>query len=517
MLSRVRKRRQMKKVGLICVGLSLIAAVLYGYTLESEAAGEILYASSCAQEEIQALIDQAEDGDTIVVPEGVCTWQTSTANVPAVLVSGKSITLQGAGFDKTVIFDGTGDLCFQEPLRVMDTDGFRITGFTFRGMKRRSSAEPAIKIENSNKNWRIDHVKFDGSDQEPETEGRGLMVGGTGVIDHSVFINVRQGVAVFGDGDASWERPLSLGTGEAVYIEDCLFEYGEDRPNDGALDAYGGARYVFRYNTVINARVGHHGLDSGGYRAPHSFEIYHNTITMTITNSWYATRYRGGTGIVFDNTFIGNFNENITIGVVYYRSCCEVSHTNCSNWGRCDANPDLFCSATWQPCALDSDCPSGETCSRILDGHLDETGYPCRDQTGRTTDQDGDGIQDLAPLYEWGNTVNGNDADISLNDPWSCANPSMSDHLQEGRDFYNDTQMPGYTPYSYPHPLAVDSIDADLNEDGEVDILDLQLCVNVSLGKEIRPEVVNRADLNRDGEVNLEDVKMIGNVILGFS
>jgi hypothetical protein len=75
--------------------------------------------------------------------------------------------------------------------------------------------------------------------------------------------------------------------------------------------------------------------------------------------------------------------------------------------------------------------------------------------------------------------------------------------------------MPGYNPYSYPHPLALDSVDADLNGDGEVNILDLQLCVNVSLGVELRPDIVSKADLNRDGKVDLEDVRMIANIIVG--
>ena len=30
----------------------------------------------------------------------------------------------------------------------------------------------------------------------------------------------------------------------------------------------------------------------------------------------------------------------------------------------------------------------------------------------------------------------------------------MTYHIQENRDFYNDTPRPGYTPYVYPHPLT---------------------------------------------------------------
>jgi hypothetical protein len=64
-----------------------------------------------------------------------------------------------------------------------------------------------------------------------------------------------------------------------------------------------------------------------------------------------------------------------------------------------------------------------------------------------------DGIQDYAPLYEWDNTANGKDADITTNDPWGCSSPSMQDHLKDGRDYKNDERMPGYLPLAYPHPL----------------------------------------------------------------
>ncbi|MCK4576539.1 T9SS type A sorting domain-containing protein, partial [candidate division WOR-3 bacterium] len=29
-------------------------------------------------------------------------------------------------------------------------------------------------------------------------------------------------------------------------------------------------------------------------------------------------------------------------------------------------------------------------------------------------------------------------------------------HIQSGRDYFDNTQKPGYTPYTYPHPLITD-------------------------------------------------------------
>jgi hypothetical protein len=56
--------------------------------------------------------------------------------------------------------------------------------------------------------------------------------------------------------------------------------------------------------------------------------------------------------------------------------------------------------------------------------------------------------QELEPTYVWGNTINGNPAGVTIhNCPGSCA------HIKEGRDYLLFAK-PGYTPFTYPHPLT---------------------------------------------------------------
>jgi hypothetical protein len=384
----------------------------------------VIQASSCAAVDVRAAVAAADDGDTVAVPAGECVWRCPSAMNPAVSISGKRIVLRGAGAGTTVITDSTGT-AFREVALLVESQGgkpFRVTGFTFKGMRRGSSTAPGIHVSSGSRGWRIDHCTLDATG----TRGRGIVAGGSGVIDHCTFVNTYQGVAVFGDGDQSWAAPLSPGTADAVYVESCVFDY--DEPYDGALDAYGGARYVFRHNTVTNTNLGHHGFDSGNYRSTLSHEIYGNTFLADRARIWCVFRSRGGTGVLFDNVATGDIGAGYLL--VNYRTCCmcddpEHCHTTCSSWGRCDGtNP--------------------------LDGNEDASGYPCKDQVGRGTDQS------LEPVYEWNNTVNGEDADIAVNDPWGCSGPSMADHIKEGRDFYNDTPRPGYTPYPYPHPLTLD-------------------------------------------------------------
>ena len=56
---------------------------------------------------------------------------------------------------------------------------------------------------------------------------------------------------------------------------------------------------------------------------------------------------------------------------------------------------------------------------------------------------------------------------------------------------------------------------ADLNLDGGVDVLDVQLCVNVFLGTETDPGIVSRADVNGDSAVDVLDVQLVVNQFLG--
>jgi len=54
----------------------------------------------------------------------------------------------------------------------------------------------------------------------------------------------------------------------------------------------------------------------------------------------------------------------------------------------------------------------------------------------------------------------------------------------------------------------------DINQDGQVNVLDVQLCVNVFLGSQTDAGIVARADVNGDGSVNVLDVQAIVNTYL---
>lgn len=111
------------------------------------------------------------------------------------------------------------------------------------------------------------------------------------------------------------------------------------------------------------------------------------------------------------------------------------------------------------------------TVQQAYDGNTDSTGYPCIDQVGMGqsrvyTDRNlpGNDVTPVpilpannvpSPLYCWNNTVESGGAPSTI----GCfASFFSTDTIIEGRDFFNSTsttiQKPGYTPFTYPHPLV---------------------------------------------------------------
>jgi len=75
------------------------------------------------------------------------------------------------------------------------------------------------------------------------------------------------------------------------------------------------------------------------------------------------------------------------------------------------------------------------------------------------------------------------------------------------------TAGPTDTPAATPTPISSPE-SGDLNADGMINIVDVQLCINVFLGVELDAGITTRADVNSDGSVNVLDVQQLVNTIL---
>jgi hypothetical protein len=277
-------------------------------------------AASCSQEDVQAAIDSAQDGNTVIVPAGNCTWTTphcygSSNYCAAIQIVKKSVFLQGAGVDKTIIVNRVPYTWNNLAIYVQSQAGkpVRITGFTFTDEGYTYST--AIGIDGSSKNSRIDHCKFS------KGLNRVAFNGGTeGIIDHCEFINPDVGVRINGDSNAAWSRPIIPGTNNAVFVEDNNFTLNSDfgsHQSDEMIYPQDGARPVVRYNTY-NATTytrddtpplcSSHGNWGGvapyyqDYRGQPIYEIYENKVFLNRSyNPMFGGAWRGGSVIIHNN------------------------------------------------------------------------------------------------------------------------------------------------------------------------------------------------------------------------
>ncbi len=248
----------------------------------NSAQAKTVAANSCSNSDVQAAVNSASKGDTVAVPAGSCSW-SSTVTIST------GVILQGAGIGQTNVTDTeSGGAALA--VNCSSTNFTRVTGFTF--IASADSVNGIVQFSGpigSVNSFRFDHNRIL---QNVANGQRG--VGGTGVyglIDNNTFdITVASGsiqqIAFFGSDDGSdggftpWTLPTTLGSVNAVYIEDNTFNNGSNVDED-VIDGYGGVRYVIRHNFFNGKGIGFHGTDSGNRRSLHSAEIYNNQFTKT--------------------------------------------------------------------------------------------------------------------------------------------------------------------------------------------------------------------------------------------
>src|SRR5215475_2695293 len=191
---------------LLCL---LYSTSLYATTLTSP---------TCQQTDVQNTVNSSNDGDTVIVPAGTCTWGTSAA-----LLVWKSITFQGAGVGSTIILDGGG----VSPILSLGPNNnstTRMTGFEFRDGGRVSTDFNGITnilgANQLNRSVRIDHCKFD------HLNGVAIQpTNALGVIDHNTFLFSPTRIPIYvydknwsgsggqtTTGDGAWADPTQFGT-----------------------------------------------------------------------------------------------------------------------------------------------------------------------------------------------------------------------------------------------------------------------------------------------------------------
>jgi len=482
------------------------SAILLIFLLAPALHADIHISATCSQPDVQAAVDAASDGDTVTVPPGVSTWTTR------VYINQKAVTVQGAGGVQTKIHDATDNFSNNHPFDINGVEGkpWRISGFSFTsaGLNTWDDYNIMINVRGTCKNWRVDHCTFTDVTSALETAGGSNTYG---VIDHCYFVvptsssvdypMVPTMMHIFSDNATAWTRPLALGTSQALYIEDCVFNYGDNinvrqLDNANAMHASNGGRYVFRHNYVKNTKFEQFGACTNGGRGGVSGEVYDNIFVYDL-NYPCIGGFEGGTGVCFNNT--------ATIGGSFWIPLILYDYRPCSGYGclsplnsPCDGSSPLDGNLAADPPAFGAHTGSNNaaalTCStktwttnqwanyfvwNITDGSKGRVvsntataitvtlssgtendwdtgdvfkitnGWPCYDQAGLGPNQT------LEPVYEWNNTINGANAGFTVNSGGCSVSNYQTAYFRPGRDYYADTQKPGYVPYTYPHPLTV--------------------------------------------------------------
>jgi hypothetical protein len=318
---------------IVLLEIILIAPVISSFTNTviikntGEISANTIVARSGSPQDIQAAVDAviAAGGGTVYVPEGNFTFDFSTPTSWSygVIVYG-GVNVIGAGADKTILRmtrNPTNDHSVIFALDGSNGKPIRISGIFFKGYvyDTEDYATLAIEIDNA-KDFRIDHCKFE------DFSGNAIGVGekSRGVIDHCNFDNPYKlslegagwgyGIIVWGDGQ-TWESlDHYLGKYEDVpntvaYIEDCTFKRCRH-----SIAANAGGYYVARHCTVTNPNPEHfpqietHGATGGPGLGARGFEAYDNIIIGCeyYAGGWHSVAfdYRGGGGVVFNNTII---------------------------------------------------------------------------------------------------------------------------------------------------------------------------------------------------------------------
>jgi hypothetical protein len=352
----------------------------------------------------------------------------------------------GAGIGQTVII-GNGLFSIEASV---NPASFRISNFTFTGPG--GEANEAIKITNYNstsftKGWRIDHNRFVYSNAGETMNVYGLT---WGLIDHNTwdttpggapalplyvygYLNSETGTGNSLYGTAYWNRPMSLGSDEAIYFENNTVNFALGIGQPFVFDMDFGGSIVMRYNVVHNAYIQTHSARTNG-RGGFKYEVYNNVFTDS--NARFALM-RSGSGVFFNNQVNGT-QKTIDIDSQHIPGAAAFSSA-----------PLGLCSGT-----------------NPYDGHIEPTGWPCLDQPGRGGGTTG-ANQESIPLYAWNNgtlatcATGGacnNTTFITLNGPAAdqAAYIKSTPHVHGQVDFVNNgsTPKPGYTPYVYPHPTA---------------------------------------------------------------
>jgi hypothetical protein len=492
-----------------CITAVVLLVTALIFALSRLSGATTINAKSASQSDVAAGIASAADGDTVTIPNGTATWNRT-------LKVKKGITIQGAGVGVTIIKDGvqSGQLILWTLAAGYPS---RLTGIEFQDGGRVNAINPPdgiVHVDGSNTNgstFRFDHCKWD------NLNGGAVFDTVIGVIDHNTFVTDKSSPPIYpyashwnrqNYGDGSWAAPTGFGSSQWLFIEDNTFTHSQ-QGQQAVTDAYAGARFVVRHNNIFNGIVYAHGTESTGRtRGSRAMEVYGNTFTGTGVNKIVGTSRSGGV-LFHDNSISGYWGSlaeftlsnyryffpfppwggadgtnawDVNSPTVFFTGTAAANSSGTSvtvsgaNWitnqwvgytlrrtsNLCSLNTVTFgwiLSNTSNTITYTSNggynianmafCTGDTLEIRKVDHALDQPGRALGSLiTGDPPIRPGGwAYQVTEPCYSWNNT----------NDVKGQVNFSAEPGVRANEHYFNNTPMPGYTSYTYPHPLTKSS------------------------------------------------------------
>lgn len=248
--------------------------------------------------------------------------------------------------------------------------------------------------------------------------------------------------------------PTGFGTNNFVFVEDSEFTaHSAVNFTDIYDSSAGGGRIVWRYNTHVGGNRFYNHWTRGKEVAAQVMEIYNNSFALMPGgfDPQQVARIEGGTGVFYNN--YSNYNNGAPFIILDDRRS--------EGFGGPDVGEDTV-GVTWELCdgthAWDGNA-----------GDMAAPGWPCLGQIGRgwtantslVNREAGTVEQPSEPFYLWNNgtqttcATGGACTESIFVFPDPAAYIKKTTHAVNGEvDHVEDSgAKPGYTAYTYPHPL----------------------------------------------------------------
>lgn len=250
----------------------------------------------------------------------------------------------------------------------------------------------------------------------------------------------------------AWDTVSTMGNADTTGIKNFYIEDSDFHGVENGTDFQDNGKGVVRYCVLNNSGIANHGPDTGFYGMRHMevykvdcvFNGYANGTTIALN---HFVLFRGGTGLVTD-CVIPNITSTDYPSKAEVRFLIEMLDRGGINgpWSDNDGQVPEY--------PVPRQVGMGRVTGMGVDGH------------GRSTDPNlgepfgwpGAYVGDVEPIYIWNNSrVPEVVAQTGFEGGGGAAvDPDLAaDYIQEDRDYIIDgTTKPGWTAYSYPHPLT---------------------------------------------------------------